>query len=211
MERTTFLIDGFNLYHSVREACNELDDQSLKWLNISSLCSHYLYLIHKRAKLQDIYYFSALAHHIDQRTVSRHEIFLSALKSTGIKVQLSNFKKKYIKCNYCLKRNIRYEEKETDVALAVKILELFHYDNCDNIVLVTGDTDIIPAVKTAKKLFSDKKIYFLFPYKRWNYSLKELAKGYYFGIKTEQYHKHKFPDEIDSLNGGKIKKPKKWS
>ncbi len=36
-DRTTFLIDGFNLYHSVIEASNDLHAASTRWLNIRAL------------------------------------------------------------------------------------------------------------------------------------------------------------------------------
>ena len=56
MDRIVFLIDGFNLYHSVLAASKYYDDDwSLKWLNISSLCSNYLDLISKNPTLVDIY------------------------------------------------------------------------------------------------------------------------------------------------------------
>jgi hypothetical protein len=36
--RTSFFIDGFNLYHSVRAAEKLLPNRQLKWLNIPSMC-----------------------------------------------------------------------------------------------------------------------------------------------------------------------------
>jgi hypothetical protein len=48
--RTAFIIDGFNLYHSVVDAGEHLD-VSTKWLDISALCDSYLYRVgggHKR-------------------------------------------------------------------------------------------------------------------------------------------------------------------
>lgn len=42
MNRTTFLIDGFNLYHSLTDACRNLRCDGIKWLNIRKLCASYL-------------------------------------------------------------------------------------------------------------------------------------------------------------------------
>lgn len=64
MNRVTFLIDGFNLYHSIRDL-GRYEKLHVKWLNIYSLCSSFLYLIGKDANLAEIYYFSAFADHLN--------------------------------------------------------------------------------------------------------------------------------------------------
>lgn len=102
-----------------------------------------------------------------------------------------------------------YEEKETDVAIAVKLLEIFVKDVCDTAVLVTGDTDLAPAVRTANQLFSGKKIIFAFPYKRKNQELAKLAPDS-FEIKKKQYVKHQFDDPFVLSDGTAIHKPAKW-
>ncbi len=62
--RTAFIIDGFNLYHSVIDASKDLGGVSTKWLNIRALCDSYLHLIGGNAQTQGVYYFSAPAHHL---------------------------------------------------------------------------------------------------------------------------------------------------
>ena len=64
MNDTIFLIDGFNIYHSVVEASKDLEGVSTKWLNLYSLCSSYLHVIGNNAQIKNIYYFSALATHL---------------------------------------------------------------------------------------------------------------------------------------------------
>jgi hypothetical protein len=55
MNRTVFIIDGFNLYHSTRDASNDLGGQSTKWLDVRALCESYLYTISKTARLEDVF------------------------------------------------------------------------------------------------------------------------------------------------------------
>lgn len=45
--RVAFLVDGFNLYHSVKAAERLMPDSQLKWLDIPALCESYLYQIEK--------------------------------------------------------------------------------------------------------------------------------------------------------------------
>ena len=124
-------------------------------------------------------------------------------------VLLNRFKKKSVKCPSCGQRFNRHEEKETDVAIAVKLLEVFASDSCDTAVLVTGDTDLAPAVRTATALFPNKNVAFAFPYRPKNNELKHLAPGS-FEISKGQYVKHQLPDPFLLPNGREIRKPSKW-
>lgn len=211
MNQTTFLVDGFNLYHSVVSLQNDKSISS-KWLDIKRLCQSHLYLIGKDAKLTDIFYFSALAYHLAQNDpdkIQRHRKYIACLEEIGLHIQLAKFKKKFYFCDQCNARNKRHEEKETDVAIASKIFELFYNDDCDTIVLVTGDTDLRPAVITAKQLFPDKAIIFAFPYKRKNNELSQIAPGS-FKLSPTSYSHCVLPDPFVLKNGQTIYKPKDW-
>lgn len=224
MNSVSFIVDGFNLYHSVREAAKDLKSPkgltvSTKWLDIKKLCSLYLPVIQnivkEKTRLDKIYYFSAFAYHIetyDFNVVNRHKNFIKCLEDTGISVEISRFKEKEIRCNAyrgCKKKFIKYEEKETDVAIAAKLLEILFNDECDTVVIVTGDTDIAPAVKTAKRLFPTKTIIFSFPYKRKNKELLKIAPGS-FKINCKQYVKNQFPDPYTLSDGTLVNKPQSW-
>ena len=208
--RTIFLVDGFNIYHSVVDIAHHFSGLSLKWLDIYSLCNSFLHLVGKNAALECVYYFSALAYHLnDPSVIARHKSYIKCLRETGIKVQLSRFKPKTIKCPYCEKRIIRHEEKETDVAIAATLFTVLHKDECDCVVLMTGDTDLASAVRTAKILFPRKHIIFAFPYKRHNRELQNLAPGS-FKIHKNSYVRHQLPDPFPLSDGTQIQKPPCW-
>lgn len=211
MNRVSFLIDGFNLYHSVVDL-RRIHKTGSKWLDIYQLCNSYVYLFGKEAKLDSVHYFSALAHHLlpsDPEMVTRHRQFIRCLKDTGIIPQLAKFKKKFVFCENCNHKNKRHEEKETDVAIAAKIFELFHKDQADTIILVTGDTDLKPVVLTAKELYPNKTILFGFPFKRKNTELSKIAPGS-FQIKQKMYENCILSDPYILKNGKEIPKPKEW-
>lgn len=214
MKRISFLIDGFNLYHSIKQASHQLKlgGKNTKWINIYSLCESYLHLFGRENRVEEVYYFSALATHLQAvkpDVVKRHRVFIEGLRSTGIHVELGRFKKKTIYCKNCKKVMIRHEEKETDVAISAKLLELFMLDKCDTAVLVTGDTDLAAGVKVARKLFPQKEICFAFPFKRKNKELKRLAPSS-FQISARAYTAHQFPNPIILGDGRKLNKPSKW-
>ncbi len=210
MNRTIFLVDGFNVYHSTRDISRDFKGLRVKWLNIHSLCSSFLYLISKDARLEHIYYFSAFAFHLNDRDViRRHQNYIKCLEATGVTAELGRFKPKDIDCPHCNKQFKRYEEKETDVAIGIKLFQVLFSNECDTVVLVTGDTDLVPAVKTSKRLFPNKSILFIFPYRRKNSELTQIATATY-KITKDSYVRHQFPDPFVLPDGTKIQKPTCW-
>jgi len=210
--RTAFFVDGFNLYHSLLEATRDLGGQPTKWLDITGLLSSYLPVIGGGAALERIYYFSALATHMDNRrpgTTARHRLFIECLQARGIRVELGRFKRKDVHCSTCNTMKLHFEEKETDVAISVRLLEVLHNDAADTAVLVTGDTDLAPAVRTARKLFPGKEICFAFPYKRRNSELEKLVSKHFY-IRKERYVQHRLPDPFTLPSGRQVTKPAGW-
>jgi len=92
--------------------------------------------------------------------------------------------------------------------MAVKLFELFYLNQADHIVLVTGDTDIMPAIVTCKKLFS-KPISIILPYKRFNAAFDSIVTKS-IKIKADTYGKHQLPSKIDLADGKHIHKPTEW-
>jgi hypothetical protein len=117
--RVTFLIDGFNLYHSVRDVIEDgYGGPELKWLDVPGLCDGIVRdcpEMPREAVVTEVCYFTAYAKHMEARSpgiVRRHEAFVAAQQAKGATVHIGAFKK----------TSHRYEE-ETDVAIAVALLE----------------------------------------------------------------------------------------
>lgn len=211
MNRITFLVDGFNVYHSILHI-EKKTGKCTKWLDLFSLCNSYVPLFGKKAKLESVYYFSALPNYLRSKypdKIKRHKTYLSCLKSTGVEIGLGRFKKKDITCKKCHNPFFKYEEKETDVAIAVKLLEVFFLDACDTVAIVSGDTDLSPAVRKCQQLFPNKKIVFAFPYERMNTELSTLAPESFF-IGKDQYIRYQLPNPVVLKDGRKIFKPSSW-
>jgi uncharacterized LabA/DUF88 family protein len=214
VNRTIFLIDGFNLYHSVKDASRDLGmhGKNTRWLNIWDMCASYLSAIGNNAEIVGIYYFTAIATHLlqyDPGIEKRHQAYIKCLKDTGIEVELARFKKKQILCPHCKQHITRREEKETDVAIGCKLLEICFQDLCDTVIIVSGDTDIVPAFRAAQRLFPQKQIGFLLPYKRHNNELKSLTPIHLL-IGQATYPMYQFPDPFVTSKGRNIAKPASW-
>jgi uncharacterized LabA/DUF88 family protein len=210
MNRVIFLIDGFNLYHSTLDIRNRNHGLLVKWLNIHKLCDSFLHTIGNGAILAKVYYFSAYAYHMkDPDVAKRHALYIECLKSTGVEPVLGRFKEKTINCPLCNRDFVKHEEKETDVAIAIKLLEVLIRKECETVVLMTGDTDIVPAVKTAKSLFPGSVIAFAFPFGRQTNELAKLVPCS-FTIRVDSYIKNQFPNTVVLPDGKMVSKPASW-
>jgi uncharacterized LabA/DUF88 family protein len=221
--RVIFLVDGFNVYHSlVNQIYNKQKNKKhyikYKWLDLNRLCNFYI-KPKENDKIVAIYYFTTLiTWNPDKR--KRHEIYIDALKTKNIEIELGAFKDKHIKYIYS-KRNqdriylklnfIKPSEKRTDVNIAVKMLELAYKDKFDKIMVISGDTDLIPAIKYIIKNFSQKKIGTVMPMGSKSKDIKKIIDPYYFyRIKEIQLESSLFPKEIAVSGRPPIECPDEW-
>lgn len=214
-KRVCFIADGFNLYHSLRQV-EKQQHCRCHWLDLPGLCSSYLPLIGGGATLGNVYYFSALASHVETHhpgTVARHSAFIEALEARGVTVELGKFKPKdlYDTCPECARRIhlTRHEEKETDVRMAVKLLEVVADGSCAAVAVITGDTDLVPAIAAARRLQPHIDVYMLFPTYRSNRAFDRVATGS-FKIAAGQYLRYQLSDPVTSADGRVIRKPAGW-
>ena len=63
--RVAFVVDGFNLYHSLKSASDGPKPLPARWLDLKALCEAHLHVIGNGATLSSIYYFSAIAKHLE--------------------------------------------------------------------------------------------------------------------------------------------------
>lgn len=140
-------IDGFNLYHAI----DSLGKNELKWLSYHKLAESFL---RTDERLFRVYLFTSLTIWAEDKK-ERHQTYMDALRATGVEIVEARFKKAK---KYC-RRQDRYckfwEEKENDVAIAVRMIADAHAGSVHRIILVTADTDQLPAVRYIQERFAD--------------------------------------------------------
>jgi uncharacterized LabA/DUF88 family protein len=151
-KRVIAFIDGFNLYH----ALDNLKRPELKWLNLMTLCQ--MFLKSYSEELIRVYYFSAYADHMPEPAQKRQKAYVRALELKGVKTILGHFKKKTRKCPDCHHRWTGHEEKETDVNIALFLLDLAYQNAFDRALVISNDSDLAPAIKMARTRFPEKRI-----------------------------------------------------
>lgn len=208
MTRTIALIDGFNFYHAID---NHLRDtgENLKWLNyrklIESLC--------EKSGVTKVFFFTAVASHLGKDKENRHWRYIKALQTTDISIIKGNFKKKELNFQVSNRRakvmvwKESHEEKETDVNIALTMLDKAYQNEFDQCLLCTADSDLVPAVKLTKMRFPNKRIRLIVPPGSQNISvLKQLCDDEPIYLRPEHFRRFQFPVEIRH-NGKIIRSP----
>ena len=142
MKRVAVFIDGNNFYFGLRKIYGK--NKSLKNFDFQSFAS----FLSGTGKVVGIYYYNAqLDKKFDANKFKSQKEFFTRLKS------IPNFN--LILCKL-LKRNITgtnqhyYIIKEDDIHMAVDMVDGSADDNFDVAVLVSGDGDFVPAVRSVQ-------------------------------------------------------------
>ena len=229
--KTACFVDGYNFYYGL------LNNTSYKWLDLRKLIEQILYIQNPSFQLEKITYFtSPIKPDLARRGVLSDEAqktYIRALKSSNIEVIMGRHKLERARAPIYKKgekadRNKScdiwlLEEKETDVNVALymyrtALLESPKLANdlskIEQILLVSGDTDMTPALKMIKEDFPSMKIGLIFP-QRENLkrtppgSLIELADWSRKVVKESELNQNQFPDRI-STKKKPILKPSYW-
>lgn len=155
-QRVVCLVDGFNLYHAI----NRIGDQRLKWVNLWALAS--VFIRPRSQQLVDVFYFSAYPDWFPQSR-RRHVQYVKAISVFGVKSVLGKFKAKDRACPSCGYRWSGHEEKETDVNIALAMLNLAYRDKYDHIFIISNDSDLAPAIRMVRSNFPEKDVTTIVP------------------------------------------------
>jgi 6-hydroxy-3-succinoylpyridine 3-monooxygenase len=202
-KRSIIYIDGFNLYYGA------LRGGFGKWLNLQTLFG----LIRQDDDIQHIRYFTARTGSTDQQA------YLSALETLPlVSIEYGLFKSKTIKCrvNGCTFTGVREfranEEKGTDVNIALRMLDDAYQGICDRMVLVSGDSDLVPTIRLVKQRFPGIKITVYVPARDpVRGAARELrsAADKHLTLPLNLLARAQFPGSVSHPNGT-ILKPSSW-
>ena len=131
-KRVNFYIDGFNFYHRIRDFL-DAGGADYRWLDYRALCES---LLGPGEVLGEVFFFTAVPRHREREMTLRHNAFVSALKSRGVRVVEGVFR--------------RAKEKMTDVAIAAQMVADAYEDGFDICFLLSGDSDFVPAVRAVR-------------------------------------------------------------
>lgn len=192
--RLALYVDGFNFYHAV----NDLNRPHLKWVDLSRLAQQ---LARGHETIVAVRYFSAFATWLPG-PYARHRQFVQALRVCGVDTVMAHFKERTMHCRSCGTTWVSREEKETDVHLALRLLADAEDDIFERGMLLTADSDLVPAVKMLKSRHPEKNITIAAPPGRYSQGrhLKQVSDSY-FSISPGKMERSLLPEKVFDSNG----------
>ena len=151
--RTTGFVDGLNLYHGIR------DEKLLKfrWLDIEGMIESLAVDAGARLgsslEVTRVVYCTSLVK--DRQAARRQDVYLQALEQhcAHIEILQGSYEEKSRQCEDCGASVGFQKEKQTDVNLAVEMVKDAAKpvgQRAEVQILVTGDTDLLPAVRAVR-------------------------------------------------------------
>jgi hypothetical protein len=203
-------VDGFNLYYGVLKS-----NPAWKWLNLKSFFDE----LRLTDDVVAIRYFTA---NVDETkavstTRDRQKRYLKALSSLDlVSVIRGKYQPREVTCRaQCRQRYQVPEEKKTDVNIAVSMISDAIDGLADRIVLVSGDSDLEPAVKWIKERFPEMKIVVYIPQLPDESKVRRNDAYRQMGVDarvlpTDSIKKHQFPHTVALPSGEQVERPKEW-
>ncbi len=208
--RSVIYVDGFNLYYGV------LKNTACKWLDLQ----RFFTLLRPNDDIRSIKYFTAIVEPGSRRV--RQEALLRALATLPlVETVLGRFKQKQVTCGCfgCTRSSGKGrvftvpEEKRTDVNIALHMLDDAYRGVCERQVLVSGDSDLVPAIRMVRDRFPAIRTTVYVP-------ARDAKRGAALELR-QAAHKHKtlpmellrvaqLPLRLHDDSGGSIQKPKEW-
>ena len=118
---------------------------------------------------------------------------------------------KNIWCPNCKTTIHSFEEKETDVRIATRMINDVVKDRCDVTLLVSADSDLVPPIEFIREYKPVHKIIVYFPPRRHSMNLQTICNssknldGAY-----QIFDKAILPDKIKLPSGYELVKPENW-
>lgn len=120
------------------------------------------------------------------------------------------FKRRDKFCQLCKKTYQTFEEKQTDVNIAIQLFKLSIEDKSDKAIIISGDSDLIPSISAVRNTFPHKKIGVVIPIGRRADALKQAC-DFHMKMKEKHLKSSLFEKEINLGKNEKLICPPEWT
>ena len=204
--RVAVYVDGLNLY-------NGLKDRGWRryyWLDLRRLA---LRLLRPGQRLVMVRYFTARfrPRANDPGQTARQNAYLEALATLpDLTIQYGYHLPKTETCRICGASRETFEEKMTDVNIAIALFRDAMQDAFDTAIVISADSDLIGPIDAVLHTYPAKRIVVAFPPKRHSDELRRHATA---AIKLGRrtIARSQFPAYIVDANGYPIRRPARWN
>lgn len=216
--RAAFYIDGFNLYNGLFRDQPPLPAR-YKWLDLSAMCR-------RLATPEDaliVKYFTARVSNTERDPTQRNrqEVYWRALRTCVdpdvqliegkfLKVQKSGIVKRIIHGTGTVGALVRietFEEKGSDVNVAIELVTDGLLDRFDLAYVISNDSDLCGAIEKVRSV-TGKAVFVVNPTSRKSYQLERVATRYR-DLDREVVRQSELPDVVTTTKGI-ITRPTVW-
>lgn len=204
VQRVVAYVDGFNLYFGLKNA----GFKRYYWLDVAALAAS---LLKEGQQLAATHYFSARIRDNGRNEPDRkrQNDYLEALTARGVQIQYGHYLEKSRTCRSCQATWPDYEEKMTDVNIAVQMLGDAYEDRFDVALVISGDSDLTTPIRRVRERFPRKRVIVAFPPKRHSAELKRTATGY-LSLGEDKLRASQLPDPFIKADGFALARPSTW-
>lgn len=199
--RAIVYVDGFNLFYGVRAAYG----RRYLWLDLEALARS---MLNPGQHLVLVRYFTAHVRN-DPAGGSRQADYLEALTSSPlVEITLGRYQEKQLSCHRCNHAWTSYEEKETDVSIAANMVRDAARHSLDTALVVSADSDLLPAMHIAKEMQPTMAIVAAFPPRRRSDEIRKFATAT-FTISEQKLKAGQLPETVQGKKRV-VSKPTHW-
>ncbi len=197
-------VDGFNFYYGLKKNSKW---KRYYWLDIVKFFEMFM---KPEQELLCVKYFSAKPSNIDKE-LRQNAFFQANKENPKFRLILGKYLRKQITCYNCGNIIQTYEEKESDVRIATQIVNDANNHNCDVAIVVSADSDMIPAIELA--LESKTKVFIYFPPFHHSNSMQNISISRVINLERyeSRFRQCILPDTVHlSLANYDLNIPQKW-
>jgi len=204
-ERVICFIDGFNLYRGMRDSRLH----ACYWLDVARLSESLLRP--QQSLLGTVYFTARISSRRDPEKQKRQASYLDALATLStVRVVEGVYRTEGLRCERCHLNWRVPREKQTDVSVATEMLLAALQDRCDTLLLISGDSDLVPPILAIQRYAPMKRVIVAFPPNRYSHELKQVASGFVH-VNASQLRNSQLPDPVVSATGFALRCPAKWA
>lgn len=203
-QKVIVYIDGFNFYYGLKK---NYKWRRFYWLDVVKFFEMF---IKPDQELLCVKYFSAKPDNID-KALRQNAFFQANKENSKFQLILGKYLHKTIKCFNCGYLIKTYEEKESDVRIATQIVNDANNHICDVAIVVSADSDMIPAIELAKD--AGIKVFVYFPPFHHSNSLNNISSSHVINLERYEtrFRNCILPDTVHlSQSNFDLPIPSKW-
>ena len=204
--RVAVYVDGLNLYYGL----DYPDLRQYHWLDLRRLSER---LLRPGQRLAMIRYFTAQFHTRadDPEKPLRQDTYLKALAMLpDLTIQFGYHLPKTETCRLCGASRETFEEKMTDVNIAIALLRDAMQDAFDTAIIISADSDLIGPIDAVRHSCPAKRMIVAFPPNRYAKDLKDHATAA-FSLWPKMIARSQFPAQVTDANGYPLHRPARWN